>query len=248
MDQLSYHWTANETTCSFDLTFVKGTSGQPYTFGETSNTREVEIHDFFIGTTPISQAFWIHVMGSNPSIRQSLDLPAENVSWDELTGSGGFLDRINESPILASVVSQSGLSDGRFRLPSDTEWEYAARGGVNWTDQFHYSGSNDVDSVAWHDRKHGDHTQPIGLKAPNQLGLYDMSGNVWEWCQDTLTSDLENIPTDGSAYAGEGEQKVLRGGCFHNWAMHCTVSKRYGIEPDYKDGCIGFRLVFADAG
>jgi formylglycine-generating enzyme required for sulfatase activity len=71
-----------------------------------------------------------------------------------------------------------------------------------------------------------------------------MSGNVWEWCQDVYTSDVNNIPLDGTPYAGPCDERVLRGGCFHNWAIHCTVSKRYQIESKYKDGCIGFRLVF----
>jgi formylglycine-generating enzyme len=129
-----------------------------------------------------------------------------------------------------------------FRLPTETEWEYAARGGPHWRDGFRFSGSDDIDAVAWYDRRHGDHTQPVGQKAANRLGLYDMSGNVWEWCQDVYTPDIQRIPRDGTACVEPGNERVLRGGCFHNWAIHCTVSKRYEIAHDFHDGCIGFRL------
>ncbi|MBI3468324.1 MAG: SUMF1/EgtB/PvdO family nonheme iron enzyme [Planctomycetes bacterium] len=173
------------------------------------------------------------------------DLPVENVSWDEITRPAGFLDLINAGPVRTEMLAQVPATAGVFRLPTEAEWEYAARGGPRWRDLFRFSGSSDVDVVAWHDRRHGDHTQPVALKAPNQLGLYDMSGNVWEWCQDVFTSDVSRIPADGTACAGEGDDRVLRGGCFHNWAIHCTVSKRYEIGRGCHDGCIGFRLVFA---
>lgn len=157
---------------------------------------------------------------------------------------GGFLDCLNSSRV-ATEVSSALDGPALFRLPSETEWEYAARGGPSWRDGFRFSGSNDIAAVAWYDRRHGDHTQPVALKAPNQLGIYDMSGNVWEWCRDVHTSDVNAIPADGTAFDGAGDERVLRGGCFHNWAAHCTVHMRYQMAREFHDGCIGFRLVLA---
>ena len=237
----------NGPQSGLEMVFVRGTHGRPYSFGQPTGGRRVEIRDFFIGIVPVTQALWANVagVGANPAVHRGPDLPVENVSWDEITRPGGFLDRMNDSAVRASLASRSGLPDGRFRLPSETEWEYAARGGPHWFEGFQFSGSDDVDAVAWYDRRHGDHTQPVAHKTPNQLGIYDMSGNVWEWCQDVYTSDVARIPPDGTPFAGPGDERVLRGGCFHNWAMHCSVYRRYEIAHGYRDGCIGFRLVLS---
>jgi sulfatase modifying factor 1 len=210
------------------------------------------------------------VTSSNPAVRPDLNCPVENVSWDEVNASGGFLAKLNSSEILEAVAGGEQL---RFRLPTETEWEYAARGRPHWPDGFRFSGSNDPDEVAWygprwkgaHDMvcrilgpragwravnrlrkmlpQRETHTHKVAAKAPNQLGLFDMSGNVWEWCQDVCTDDLSRVPTDGSAYEGPGEERRLRGGCHHNWDLHCTVYWRYGIIPSAADGCIGLRIV-----
>jgi formylglycine-generating enzyme required for sulfatase activity len=148
------------------------------------------------------------------------------------------LDRIN-----AKVSVDELPHNARFRLPSETEWEYTARGGPQWRQGFRFSGGNDLNALAWYKDNSGDAMHDVGQKSPNQLGLCDMSGNAWEWCQDTYIPDIGLIPTDGSPFTGDGFERVLRGGCFHNWAIHCTVSKRYQIDNDYRDGCIGFRLV-----
>jgi formylglycine-generating enzyme required for sulfatase activity len=253
---ITYRWKPSEGESHFAFSLVRAPGTQengPYPFGDRPGGNGgpfVAPPGFYIGIVPVFQAFWSHLMGAsaNPSVdRRHEELPVENVSWDSLHAPGGFLDRLNASPIRMDLIRRAPVlnPNSRFRLPAETEWEYAARGGPHWPDGFAFSGGNDVAAVAWHDRRHGDHTRPVALKAPNQLGLYDMSGNVWEWCEDVFSPDPSRIPGDGSAYQGAGEERVFRGGCFHNWAVHCTVSKRYAIARDAHDGCIGFRLVLA---
>lgn len=247
MQSISYRWNDEIGDGAFELVHVRGTHGQPYAFGEPPADLLVELPDFYIATVPVTQRLWTHIMGAdaNPALHRGPDLPLENVSWDGLTQPGGFLDCVNESAV-ASAIREQLASAHDLRLPSETEWEYAARGGPHWPDGFLFSGSNDVDAVAWYDRRHGDYTQPVARKAPNQLGIYDMSGNVWEWCEDAFTRDVHGIPKDGTPFVGPSDDRVLRGGCFHNWAVHCTVSKRYEIARNSHDGCIGVRLALSE--
>lgn len=267
---LIYGWRADGGDHELRLIHVPGTAGKPYLFGAARTRPEIEISDFYIGATPVTQALWLHVMGEMPSARGELCAPVENVSWHHVTAPGGFLERLNDSAARASIAaSHPSLT---FRLPSETEWEYAARGGPRWTDGFAFSGSNEPDDVAWYGPRWSKldgfissvlgpgpgwrfanlrrprwptRTHAVASKKPNQLGIYDMSGNVWEWCEDVCTDDINAVPRDGRPYLGPGDERRLRGGCHHNWDLHCTVSWRYGITPDAHDGCIGLRLVLA---
>jgi len=265
-----YKWRTADAEHELLFAPVPGTAGRPYLFGAEPDRRPIEVRDFWLMCTPVTQALWTHVMGSNPAGRDQPRHPVTNVSWNHITRQGGFLDRINASTILPAVAGSEQTL--RFRLPSETEWEYAARGGPRWTDNYRFSGSNNVDKVAWYGnrftaarravcrilgwrrgwrlagrRPRGKVTHPheVAAKSPNQLGLYDMSGNVWEWCADACVDDLDKVPRDGAPYAGPDDDRRLRGGCHHNWDIHCTVWWRYGIDADAHDGCIGLRLALA---
>ncbi|MBI3820462.1 MAG: formylglycine-generating enzyme family protein [Planctomycetes bacterium] len=233
-----------EHTTAFQ--YVEGCPGRPYRFGDKDKIRAVEVADFYISATQVTQDLWSHVMGAanNPSHFRGGRKPVENCSWGEITRPGGFLSKANKCNIPSSLLQQiQGATAAVLRLPTETEWEYAARGGVHWTDGYVYSGGNDIEPLAWYERNSGKETHEVASKAPNQLGIYDMCGNVWEWCQDTHTTEIGNIPIDGGAHSGPGVDRILRGGCHHNWAIHCTVSKRYEIAHNYRDECIGFRVV-----
>jgi formylglycine-generating enzyme len=272
MQPRRYAWETPAGAHDIVFHWVPPTSGVPYAFGAGQQRKPVEIPGFFVGTTPVTQAFWARVTGSNPAEHASARCPVENVSWDQITSRGGFLDQLNASDIRTSLAA--GDDALRFRLPSETEWEYAARGGPQWRDDFAFAGSNDPNTVAWYGPRwnrwdeglvnrlgwqrgwrlsnrlrkmlpHRTQTHPVALKAPNQLGLFDMSGNVFEWCHDVCTEDPGAVPADGSPYTGHGTERRLRGGSHTNWDLHCRVWWRYSIEPSWHDGSIGFRLVLA---
>jgi formylglycine-generating enzyme required for sulfatase activity len=266
----SYRWDAGGQNHELSVVWVPGTGVDGYLFGREPRQKAVHIDGLFVGTTPVTQALWTHVMGTLPAVKPAPRCPVENVSWHDITRSGGFLDRLNGRVLGTMVGDEPHL---RFRLPSETEWEYAARGGPAWRDNFAFSGSHDPDLVAWYGPRwtagrqlclrllgprlgwrlagrwpllrRPTRTHDVATKAANQLGLYDMSGNVFEWCEDVCTDDLDAVPGDGRPYLGDGVERRLRGGSHQNWDLHCRVFWRYGVESSAHDGCIGFRVVLA---
>ncbi len=143
-------------------------------------------------------------------------------------------------------LTESSRSKGHvYRVPSEVEWEYAARGGKYHAEGYKYAGSDRLKDVGWFDENSGNETKPVGLKKPNQLGLYDMSGNVWEWCEDDWHRNYEGAPKNGLAWDDSpkwGSYRVLRGGSWFGGARHCRVANRNNHEPDYRNDFLGFRL------
>ena len=173
----------------------------------------------------MTQALWQAVMGSNPSYFSGSNKPVECVSWNDCQD---FISRLN------------ALTGENFRLPTEAEWEYAARGG-NKRGGYMYVGSNTIDNVAWYDDNSGSQTHNVATKSPNELGLYDMSGNVWEWCQDwygSYSSGSQTNPTGPSS----GSDRVFRGGSWDYFARNCRVSYRFILTPGYRGVNVGLRL------
>ena len=209
-------------------TFMMGATAEQ---GNDADDREKPVHQvtlssYCIGQTEVTQALWQAVMGSNPSYFQGdLQRPVEQVSWDDCQT---FITRLNE------------LTGKAFRLPTEAEWEYAARGG-NKSHGYKYAGSNDINEVAWY---RDNSSMPVATKAPNELGLYDMSGNVWEWCQDWYGSYSSNAQSNPTGPAS-GSNRVIRGGCWGNYARLCRVSCRSYSGPGPSDAANGLGLRLA---
>lgn len=183
-------------------------------------------NDYYIGKTEVTQALWKAVMGNNPSEFKGDNLPVETVSRNDCYK---FIDKLN------SMTGQN------FRLPTEAEWEFAARGGNN-SNHYQYSGSNNLDDVAWYGGNSGDKTHTVATKQPNELGIYDMSGNVWEWCSDRY-GNYSSISQTNPTGPNSGSGRVIRGGSWLNDARGCRSSNRYFITPAYGYYYLGLRLV-----
>ena len=190
---------------------------------------EVELSSFSIGKYEVTQAQWKAVMGGNPSSFSNCEqCPVESVSWNDVQE---YIRKLN---------SQTGKT---YRLPTEAEWEYAARGG-NRSEGTIYAGGNAIGEVGWYSGNSGSTTHPVGQKKANALGLFDMTGNVWEWCSDwygAYPSSYQRNPQGASS----GQLRVLRGGSWYSYELNCRVALRIWDFPDYSYNYNGFRLVLA---
>ena len=208
-------------------TFQMGaTSEQQSAYSDEKPVHQVTLSSYYIGEAEVSQELWQIVMGSNPSLFKGDKCPVEQVSWDDCQD---FIRKLNQ---------QTGL---KFRLPTEAEWEYAARGG-NMSRGYQYSGSNNLNDVAWYEENSGNSTHDVKAKQPNELGLYDMSGNVVEWCQDWYGSYQSGSQTNPHG-PSLGSSRVLRGGSWLGDAWFCRVASRYYNTPVLRNGGLGLRLV-----
>lgn len=185
----------------------------------------VTLSGFYIGKTEVTQVLWKAVMGSNPSYFKGDDLPVENVSWNDCQE---FIRKLN------------ALTGQHFRLPTEAEWEFACRGGNN-SRGYKYSGSNNLSSVAWYDGNSGKKTHSVATKSPNELDIYDMSGNVWEWCSDwfgNYSSGAQPNPT--GPLSGSG--RVRRGGSWDYNAIYSRSSFRSNCFSSLRYYGLGLRL------
>ena len=187
---------------------------------------QVTLSDYYIGETQVTQALWQAVMGENPSdYDNDPNCPVERVSWDDCQE---FIEKLNK------------LTGKSFRLPTEAQWEFAARGG-NKSQGYKYAGGNDLGKVAWYKDNAMRETNPVAQKDANELGLYDMSGNVWEWCQDWF-GDYSDAPQTDPEGPEEGSHRVSRGGSWYSDAGDCRVSYRNYNTPTYENYFFGLRL------
>ena len=221
-------------------TFTMGATSEQGSdaFDDEKPTHQVTLSSYYIGETEVTQALWEAVMGTTVSQQRDLankdwslygvgaNYPMYYISWEECQT---FIRKLNS------------LTGKSFRLPTEAEWEFAARGGTK-SQGYKYSGSNNLSAVAWYDDNSGSGTHPVKTKSPNELGIYDMSGNVFEWCQDwkgAYSSSHQRDPMGASS----GSYRVIRGGSWSILASFCRVSIRRNYAPDYRYSYLGLRLV-----
>jgi formylglycine-generating enzyme required for sulfatase activity len=236
--------------------FVEGGTFQMGSNNGSDNEKPVHtvtITGFYMGKYEVTQKEWTAVMGSNPSRFKGDNLPVERVSWFDAVE---YCNRLSERERLTPAYTISGLENNRtvrwnrnangYRLPTEAEWEYAARGGNGSPGNYIYAGSNTVDEVAWYSGNSGESTQDVGTRKPNGLGLYDMSGNVKEWCWDWYDANYyrnspQNDPIGPGARPSSESHRVVRGG---GWYFSAGGSNAAYRDHDYPGGQGGFTLGF----
>ena len=227
--ELTWDW-EGATNPNIKMIYVEGGTflmGSTNGYSDERPVHSVTLDSYYIAETEVTQAQWYAVMGSNPSSYTGDNRPVESVSWDDAME---FCKKLSE------------LTGKKYTLPTEAQWEYAARGG-NKSKGYTYSGSNNIEDVAWYWDNSSSH-HAVKTKQPNELGIYDMSGNVWEWCLDwygDYSSSSQKNPTGPMS----GSRRVLRGGGWNYRASYCRVADRYYFTPSYRGSGYGFRVVCA---
>ncbi len=206
----------------------------------------VTLAGFYIGRFPVTQQLWEAVTGENPSRFKGEKQPVESVSRQDVHG---FLGQLNGRQDVREFLRQLDYPGMKFRLPTEAEWEYAARGGI-YSQGYEYSGSDKLKQVGWYNDNSDNKTHEVGLLLPNELGLHDMSGNVFEWCYDWYDGNYYGKCQQQGTVANpqgaeKGEDRVLRGGCFILSSLYCRSVPRYDFSPEFRDFIIGVRLVLS---
>ena len=225
--------TGDSSLLAPEMIFVAGGPFQMGSLLDVPDERpihEVILDDFYIGKYEITQKLWDDIMGPDDHDNYIMGCPfcpVERVSWYNVRE---FLKKLNE---------KTGMN---FRLPTEAEWEYAARGG-KYSKRYIYSGSDTADAVAWRDGNAEGRSQPVGEKRPNELGICDMSGNVWEWCSDYYSQDYYMVsPRINPQGPSTGTFRVIRGGSWFHDRTGLRVSDRDKANPEFRYGYLGFRV------
>ena len=219
---------------AFNMIFVKGgqftmgaTTAEQSVANDTEVQHQVRLSDYYIGETEVTQDLWQAVMGSNPSYYKGDDLPVHNISWNDCQR---FIRKLNE------------LTGLKFALPSEAQWEYAARGGI-LSKGYRFSGSNNAAEVAVYSVNSQRQPQQVGSKSPNELGIYDMSGNVYEWCNDWYGQYNTQVVQLDPKGAAPSATRVMRGGCYMAGNNSCRVSARSSGKLAFTSNYYGLRLI-----